>query len=700
MPRSAAPHAHWLPLSLALALAACGTSEPPPLPPATHVLSDGTTIDVDGRGAFTITTGDGRRTLATAPGAMPVVHDFTDRVTFAVGFFNFRRIGETELPVRRFSGSELADDVVTLRWEGEGGLEVRAELAVHEADVATRVRWIVSGAEGRSLAVPYACDEDASFAGFGAQYDDTDQRGDAFPLWVQEQGIGRTGVGPISGDAHTTYFPMPWWIDWRGFGVLVDTPARTLVDLCQTDPAIAWVEVEDVAPTDVLVFHGPAPRDVIRQLGDEVGRAARPPDWSFRAWIGMQGGRTAVEDEVAALEAAGVPFSAIWVQDWLGGRWITSTIYDLTFRFVPDETLYPDLAGLVSTLRTDHGVRFLGYANSFIVEGRDHFDEMAAQGLLIRDDAGEPYTFAIVADTASLADFSNPATYDYVQGYFRSMVSDLGFDGWMADFGEWMPIDAVLADGSDARLAHNLYPAAWHRASREVFDELRPDGDWVVFTRSGWTRDHAVQQIVWLGDQEADFLPTDGLPTVVPAMINLGLSGVPFVTHDVAGYSGGPSTKELYLRWTELGAFSPFFRTHEGLMPAANWSWDRDAETTAHFRRFARVHEALGPELRALADEAAATSMPMVRHLALEFPDDRASRAVHDEYLLGSDLLIAPVLEEGATTRSVYLPPGRWFHVWTGTEHAGGATIEVDAPLGSPPVFSRDADRPDLRAIE
>ena len=129
----------------------CGPSEPPPLPPATHVLSDGTTVDVDGRGAIVITTDDGRRTLATAPGAVPVVRDFTDRITFTVGFYTFRRIGETEVAARRFLGSELDGDVVTLRWEGDGGLAVRAEIAVHEPDVATRVRWIVDGA-GRSHA--------------------------------------------------------------------------------------------------------------------------------------------------------------------------------------------------------------------------------------------------------------------------------------------------------------------------------------------------------------------------------------------------------------------------------------------------------------------------------------------------------------------------------------------------------------------
>jgi alpha-glucosidase len=281
------------------------------------------------------------------------------------------------------------------------------------------------------------------------------------------------------------------------------------------------------------------------------------------------------------------------------------------------------------------------------------------------------------------------------------MAERLKMDGFMADFGEWAPLDGVYANGADPRAEHNLFPVRWHRAWRELFDEVRPDGDYVVFGRSGFTGVHAVSQVHWIGDQETSWSETDGLPTVPTAMINLGLSGIPYVTHDIAGFSSleGPSTKELWLRWTELGAFTPIMRTHEGAFRDENWAWDRDAETTAHFKRFASIHAALGDELAALAEEAHLTSVPMVRHLMLEFPDDAATYAIHDEYLLGPDLLVAPVLTEGATSRSVYLPAGTWFHVWTGTELQGGRTITVDAPIGSPPVFSRGADRADLRAI-
>ena len=161
--------------------------------------------------------------------------------------------------------------------------------------------------------------------------------------------------------------------------------------------------------------------------------------------------------------------------------------------------------------------------------------------LLLRDPMGtQTYDFPIIELRGSMQDFTRRETYDYVEGFLEAMVRDQGMDGWMADFGEWLPMDATLADGRAAPLVHNLYPTQWHRASREVMDRARPDGDWVVFSRSGWSREHEVAQIVWIGDQEADFSDADGLATVIPALLNLGMSGLPFVTHDVAGFSGGP----------------------------------------------------------------------------------------------------------------------------------------------------------------
>lgn len=684
--------------ALALAALAVGCGGGGPSDQA-FVLDGGAEVLLSATGALTVRVG-GAEVFATAPTASPVGRRFEARTDFAWGFFRFRRTDETEHPFGRYRGAALDGDAVVARYEGDAGVVLLRVGPGPNADTTeVTVRYEGETALG-SLAVPLRCDAQASFLGFGAQYELTDQRGEVFDLWVREQGVGRQGgaVWQVTGDRHHSYFPMPYTLDARGFGLVVDTNERVLVDLCATDPEVAWLEVEDTATLGLRVLHGPTPAEVVRQLGDLYGRPEVPADWAFGPWIGIQGGDAAVLAEADALEAAGVPYTALWAQDWVGRQDITSTLIDIVYHWIVDDAvLYPDLAGTIEELhRRDK--RFLGYINPFVLEDREHFAEMDAAGLLIRSPDGGSYLFPMFKGPASLPDLTLPAANAHVAGFMRAMVEDFGMDGWMADYGEELPPDAVLSNGAPGRQEHNLYPVRWQTLNRDLMRELRGD-DYAVFTRSGWLGSQGTVQIAWIGDQEADFEPADGLPTVVPALVNLGLSGVPFVTHDIAGYSGGPSTKELFLRWTELGAFTPVMRTHEGLQALDNWSWDADEETTAHFRRFARIHEALVPEIAAAADVAATTSLPIVRHLVLGFPDDPAVVGIDDQYMLGDALLVAPVTAEGVTSRDVYLPAGEWFHVFTGERFDGGRTVSVAAPIGTPAVFSLGVDRTDLRDL-
>lgn len=679
----------------------------------TLALSDGTVVEVAPGGGVALRAPGGRPLLATAPSAAPTARWFAETVTGLLGQWTFARQDETAAALDTLRGARRTREGVRVKLSGRGGPDGRRKRGVLLVSVAvpgeaTRLELSLRTKRAgppSSLALPVRCDPDGTFHGFGEQYDATDHRGEAFPLFVGEQGIGRDPTKPqtpINGTRHTSYFPMPAWLDARGFGALVLTDRRVEVDLCRTDPGVAWIEAVSPDPLRLLVFHGPRPLDVIRQLGDMVGRPKAPPPWALRLWMSAQGGRAAVEAKVAALQAAGVPLGVVWSQDWTGVRVNFDGGLGVQYRWTADESHYPDLAGFVASLHAQ-GLRFLGYANPFVPTALGHWAPMDAQGLLLRAGNGSSYAAISPSGFAGHPDLGLPAARAYVAGFLRAMTVDIGMDGWMSDFGEWVPTDAVWADGRDPVAGHNTYPIEWHRLWREVMDAARPDGDYVVFARSGWTGVQDVAMIHWVGDQETDWSVTDGLPTVVPAMLSLGLAGQPFVTHDIAGFSGTtapPSTKELFLRWTELGAFTPIMRTHDGADRTANWRWDADPETTAHFRRFARVHDALAPELAALVAEAAATSAPIVRHLMLVFPDDVASRAVHDQFMLGDRLLVAPVLAEGAVTRAVYLPPGTWYDVWTGTAYAGGSNHLVPAPIGSPPVFARDADRADLRAVQ
>lgn len=692
--RSLRPASSGVALAIAAFAAACG-GDPDVAREGARALPDGTRVDVADDGSLTLRAGD-RELLATAPGRPFVVRDYETITSWLLGSFTFSRDAEVAVEIGQLEGARREGDTVVVDYRGAGDAALTVVASVAAAGEATRLELSVSGVPGgSSIAVPLRCDEESTFYGFGEQYAAAEHRGQAFDLFVGEQGIGRTAAG----DSHRTYYPMPWWLDARGVGVLAETHRRALVDLCATDPEVAWLEVEQGEELELLVFHGPSPLDVVRQLGARVGRPLALPAWAFEPWIAIQGGRDAVLAEADLLEAAGIDAGALWAQDWTGARTNFGGGYGVQYRWVADDTLYPDLRDMTDQLHA-RGYRFLAYANPFVMPALDHFAPMEADGLLIRDATGGTYLHASPAGDASHPDFTRAETWAYVEGALGAMVRDLGIDGWMADFGEWVPLDAVLADGSDPVEYHNRFPELWHRASRNALLAERPDGDFVFFSRSGWTGDQAAAQVTWAGDQEATWSEHDGLPTVVPALLTLGLSAVPYVTHDIAGFSNGPSTQELYQRWTELGALTPIFRTHEGNRRADNWSWKRDAETTAHFRRMTRLHAALRATFATLAAEAETTSAPILRHLMLEHPSDATARAVHDQFLIGSELLAAPVLVEGAVRRRVYLPAGRWHHVWSGDAHDGPGYVEVAASIGEPPLFALGAPRPDLRVVD
>ncbi len=677
-------------------------------------------VSVDDAGGITLLV-DGVETLSTV-GAHPRLKSFTDSERFLVGMWDFERTDESSIDLTTVASVRESATSTEIDYASPDGSATATLTVTHpEPGITSLLRLEVTAGARQSISLPTRCDANSSFHGFGAQYHKTNQRGEAFRLFVSEQGLGRDPslpVFPVNGGPYTSYFPMPYFVDARGFGALLRTDQRVEVDLCKSDPDVAWFEVVSNQPLEMLVFHGPSATDVIEQLGSEVGRPTEPPEWAYDLWIGAQAGTTdntiinsgpgagsaGIRAEAAALREAGIPAGVLWVQDWSGIRLNFDGGSGVQYSWDADTVLYPDLADLVAELRQD-GFRFLAYVNPFIDRDRGFrfYEEMDRDSLLIKNTDGETYDFFAPNGFSSFPDFTNPATRDYVRRTLRDLVLDYGFDGWMADFGEAAPTDAVYFAGSDPVARHNLFPLDWHGIVREALDEARPDGDWVSFGRSGFTGVHAQSMIHWIGDQETDWSETDGLPTVVPAMINLGLSGVPYVTHDIAGFSGTiapPSTKELFQRWTELGAFTPIMRTHEGARKLLNWSWEKDDETTAHFRRFALVHAALKPDLLEWSALAAETSMPILRHLMLVFPDDEQSRQISNQFMLGNELLVAPVVTEGATAKEVYLPPGTWYHVFTGSQHEGGVTISVEAPIGSPAVFSLGRDRPDLRAIE
>jgi alpha-glucosidase len=666
-------------------------------------------------GTVEVVVGD--RILFALAATGPIARNFTERPV-GIGAISFERTAELPdaLLVRSVANEGPR---AAVEYASASTARTATLTAVALSDEVSEFQLELVGPAADSIAVGIRCDELGTFHGFGEQYNATNQRGEAFELLVNEQGHGRDGsLGVSVGDEHTTYFPMPYYIDARGFGALFDTDRRVDVDLCASDEDIAWIEVISGAPVQWRVFHGPTGLDVIRQLGELVGRPTEPPAWAYNLWMASQGGTNNLLNEEVALRAADIPVAAFWVQDWSGIRGNPDGGSGVQYVWGPDESLYPGFDAMVFDLH-EAGYRFLVYVNPFIVSPDSvameddparftpRFDEMDDLGLLLENQDGETFIELAVPNfpqSDAHPDFSNPETLDYISESLKEIVREYDVDGWMADFGEWVPINSVPQDGSDPIACRNTFPIDWQRATREAMEDVRGN-DWAMIARSGFTNVQGVAQIHWVGDQETNWGELDGLPTVVPAMLNLGLAGQPFVTHDIAGFAsprGGdqPSTKELFQRWTELGAFTPVMRTHDGADKVNNWRWNKDEGTTSHFRKFVYVHCALMNDFMMLGAEAETTGAPILRHLMLVFPEDRETWDISDQFMIGDSLLVAPVTEEGATSRSVYFPAGTWYNVWTGEPVTGGQRTTVDAVIGSPPVYSRGGDRDDLRGWE
>ncbi len=562
---------------------------------------------------------------------------------------------------------------------------------------------LASDADRIQIATP--CPADEHLVGLGGQSFDVDHRGETVPLFVQEDGIAKesipddeyTGVWFLNGRRHTTHTPMPMVLSSRGYALAVETNGRAVFALGPEEHATvsrfeAWDETlrlhvfigDGDRGGDVA---GAAAADALGHMIAWTGKAPRPPLSIFAPWIDAIYGSANVRRIAQKLRSLGIPASAIWTEDWRGGA-DTFTGYSLDEDWRYDQTLYPDFAQLATDLH-DLGFAFLTYHNTFVDDNADIHDEAIAGGYVFETMDGEPYTFTGVKFTPSkLLDLSNPAAVTWAKGVMAEGLP-LGVDGWMADFAEWAPTDAKLASGENALAVHNRYPVDWVKMTSEILAPKPGRIAPMYFVRSAWLGSQPNTQVIWPGDQQTDFSEGDGMPSVIPMGINLGLAGFPYFGSDIAGYmsqSTMPTTQELFYRWTTFGAMQPVMRTHHGRSAKDNYQWEADTGAEQHFRTWARFHMQLAAYFWGSAGSYERDGLPLIRFIALAFPDEPWAWTTTDEYLLGDRILVAPVVTNGATSREVTLPVGRWYPMFGGAPVMGG-TITATASTAQIPAY-------------
>jgi len=506
---------------------------------------------------------------------------------------------------------------------------------------------------------------DESVFGLGEDFGPVDKRGVRRTLWLQEA---------FSNTSPAAYKGCPFLLSTRGYGLFANTSNATTFDVGARDHTATSLLVEDTTALDLFVIHGPRIRDVLPRYTAITGAPALPPRWSFGLWMGRITYRSQEEVERVARELREhrIPCDVVHVDTgWFADEYVC----DLEF----SRERFPDPAAMCERLAAQ-GLRVCLWQWPNYNVGSPLFEAGRAEGFLARRPSGHTYTFpGGYGEDAGFVDWSNPAAAESLGPRFARLF-DAGVAAIKVDYGEGAPPDAVYHAVPSSAM-HNLYPLLYAGAIWAMTERARGAGDTVLWARAAWAGSQRYP-VHWSGDGVARF---EDLACVLRSTLSFGLSGFPFYAHDIGGFAGVP-TPELYVRWAQLGLFSSHTRAH-GSPPREPWAYGERAE--AIVRRYAELRYRLLPYLWSEAVDCCARSLPMVRPLVVEFEDDPVARTVEDEYLLGSALLVAPVLDEG-TSRRVYLPPGGWYDFDAKQRLEGGRFVEVDAPLERLPLFARE----------
>lgn len=535
--------------------------------------------------------------------------------------------------------------------------------------------------------------------GCGEQFTEFDLKGKKVKVWVSEHQQFKSLVMKVlkrkmggrkdrvkSFGHYTTYYCSPSFISSEKYFLHVDDAYYMEFDFTRYENHELYIYG---IPKRIMIVRAENFEGLMGMLTELTGRMADLPPWVYNgAILGIQGGTENVRHKLKKSLDKEVRVSAVWCQDWEGSR-MTSFGKQLMWNWRWDEKLYPGLDEEIKSMN-EKGIRFLGYINPFLAVEGDLYREASSKGYTVKDRSGKEYLVKITTFPAAMVDLTNPCAFSWIKEVIKANMIGIGLSGWMADFGEYLPADAVLYAGKSSEGFHNIWPVLWAKANSEAVYEAGKRGEILVFMRSGFFETPKYAPLVWNGDQHVDWSMDYGLPSVIPAMLSLSMSGCGISHSDIGGYTTLPGInreKELFMRWAELSAFTPVMRTHEGNRPDDNWQFDSDDETIKHFARMTRIHNVLAPYLKELVVQNSEKGIPMVRPLFMYY-NDELNYVQKYEYLLGRDLLISPVLKEGLASWKAYLPEDEWIHLWSGSRYFGGE-IEVESQIGYPPIFYR-----------
>lgn len=533
---------------------------------------------------------------------------------------------------------------------------------------------------------------DEHFYGFGERTGFLDKRSEIKTNWTTDA----LDYGALTDEM---YQAIPFFMVLRpdvGYGVFLNSTTWSRFDLGAEEPGFWRMEAQS-SELDYYLMYGPEPAQILQTYTQLTGRMPLPPKWA----LGYHQCRWSYESEDVVRKLAQefrqrqIPCDVIHLDiDYMRGYRV----------FTWSSKRFSDPAGLIRDLKQDGfktvtiidpGVKYEPEANySVFEEGMEH-------DYFIRNANGDLFHGYVWPDKAVFPDFLRPEVRQWWGDCHRELV-EMGIAGIWNDMNEpsiadrpfgdpgqkiFFPLDAPQGPAHEQtthREAHNLYGLTMAQACAEGLERMRPDQRFFVLTRSGFA---GIQRwsSVWMGDNHSLW---EHLEMSLPMLCNMGLSGVAFVGCDVGGFASN-ATGELFARWVQMGILYPLMRGHSALSTAQHEPWVFGDRVERICREYLQLRYQLLPYLYTLFWEAATTGAPILRPLLYHYPNDAKTHALHDQVMLGSALMAAPIYRPGVEQRAVYLPEGVWYDWWTGDRHEGPTYILAEAPLERMPLYAK-----------
>ena len=453
---------------------------------------------------------------------------------------------------------------------------------------------------------------------------------------------------PQGPETDQMYKPIPFFMSNRGYGMFMHTSAPVTCDFGATYIGLNKMFMGD-ENLDLFVFFG-EPKDILDEYTDLVGKPGMPPLWSFGTWMSRITYLSEKEgyDVAANIRKNKYPCDVIHFDTgWFDVDW------QCDYKF--SENRFQNPQQMLKDLRSQ-GFHVCLWQLPYFTPKNRYFSELIEKDMYVKNGNGElPYEDVVL-------DFSNPETVKWYQDKLAGLLN-IGVSAIKVDFGEAAPLNGIYASGKSGWYEHNLYPVRYDMAVSEITKKLHNEN--IMWARAAWAGSQRYP-LHWGGDAATT---NTGLLGTLRAGLSFGLSGFSFWSHDMGGFVKS-TPEDLYCRWIPFGFLTSHTRAH-GAPPTEPWLYDSKRVQDV-FRKSAEMKYRLMPYVYAQVKECTEKGLPMLRALFVEFPDDPGAWKVDDEYLFGSQILVAPLLESGMTGRTVYLPEGKWIDYQTEKVYEGG----------------------------